>query len=421
MTSNSRFHAMMQASTHLCFLALVFSAVGFCGGSESTAADATTNDENSKSPVAFKTHQIGTFRSEACGTGDFNNDGRLDIVAGEYLYLAPDWMPRKIRSIEGDIDDQGKGYNRDFMNAPLDIDGDGWLDIVSCSWHGKQIEWYRNPGPIAEGQAAPTDWKVTVVFQNGNYECGELVDIDGDGQKLEVLPAVQGTVWYEVGEQPSGKRGLIRHVVDEKHHIWGSGVGDINGDGRPDILRPSAWYEAPSDIRHGKWKEHPIAVGSEKDGQADHTPQILVYDVNADGLSDIVTSVAHKYGIFWYEQIPGSPEPEWKRHVIDNTWSQAHNLELADLDADGDLDLVTGKRFMAHNGHDPGAAEPPGVYWYELDRGTSPTWTKHVISYDEQIGSGMNIPVVDLDGDGDLDVIVTGKWGGPVWFENLNK
>ncbi len=132
-----------------------------------------------------------------------------------------------------------------------------------------------------------------------------------------------------------------------------------------------------------------------------------------------MTSSAHKYGIFWYEQLTG--DDRWKQHTIDDTWTQAHALELADLDEDGDLDLVTGKRFRAHNGKDPEGTLPPGVYWYELDRGPKPVWTRHTISFDEGIGAGMNIPVIDIDKDGDLDMVVTGKWGGPVLFENTTK
>jgi hypothetical protein len=373
------------------------------------------SDSPPPGPVTFAMHRLGGFRSEACDVGDFNSDGKLDIVAGPYLYLAPDWKARKIRTLEGEVDEEGKGYWWDFMNLPVDVDGDGLLDVVSCSWHGMRSEWYRNTGP------AGGEWPRTIIEQNGNFECGDLWDIDGDGKALEILPHVQQTVWYEVGPGPDGKRGVIRHTVSQKPLDYGGGAGDVNGDGRPDIIRPGAWYEAPADPRKGEWKEHPLAIGSRQEGKSEHTPQIWVYDVDADGLNDIITSSAHQSGIFWYRQVRSGAEIGWKQRVIDSSWTQAHSLALADLDQDGDLDLVTGKRFMAHNGSDPAEYSPLGVYWYELERGPRPVWTKHVISYGEQIGSGMNIPVVDLDRDGDLDIVVTGKWGGPVWFENLAK
>ena len=363
------------------------------------------------SPVSFVTHRIGHYRSEACGVADFNNDGKLDIVAGPFLYLAPRWTPQKIRTLKGKVDEKGMGYNWDFMNAPLDVDGDGLLDVVSCNWHGKAIEWYRNTGK------AGGEWPCTLIERNGNFEHGELWDVDGDGKALEVLPGVTGTWWYEL----DGKGGFVKHMVSPKRFDWGVGCGDVNGDGRPDLLRPGAWFEAPADPRKGQWKEHPLAVGSRQEGKPEHTPQILVYDVNADGLPDLVTSSAHRYGIFWYQQIREGAQIRFKQHLIDDTWTQAHSLALADLDGDGDLDLVTGKRFLAHNGHDPEGTKPPGVYWYELRRGPKPAWTKHTITFDEGIGSGMSIPVADLDGDGDLDIVVTGKWGGPAWFENKRK
>jgi hypothetical protein len=212
----------------------------------------------------------------------------------------------------------------------------------------------------------------------------------------------------------------VTHVISDKLMNFGGGVGDVNGDGRPDVLRPDAWFEAPADPRSGAWVEHAWSLGA-KDGKTTHTPQMLVYDVNADGRNDVVTSDAHKYGVFWYEQTGEGAAVAWKQHLIDDSWSQPHSLALVDLDGDGDLDLISGKRFMAHNGSDPGEFDPLGVYWYELARGPTPTWTKHVISYDQGIGSGMNICTPDLDGDGDVDLVVTGKWGGPVWFENQRK
>ena len=362
-------------------------------------------------PVKFVMHHIGNFRSEACCVADFNGDGRLDVVAGEYLYLAPDWKPVKIRTLKGSVDDQGKGYRWDFANLPIEVAGSGKPDLVSVDWFDKHAVWFRNTG-IAGGE-----WPENLIETNGNYETAGLYDVIGDGKGKAVVPAVAQTIWYEVVKGPDGQRTFAKHVVSDKPMTWGVGVGDINGDGRPDIIRPDAWFEAPADPRNGKWIEHPLALGG-LDGKVDHTPQILVYDVNGDGLNDIITSSAHGYGIFWYEQVRHGKEITFKQHLIDQSWSQAHSLVLADLDGCGVPGLVTGKRFMAHNGGDPDETGPLGVYYYKLSRGPLPVWTKHVISYDEGVGSGVNICAADLDGDGDLDIIVTGKWGGPVWFEN---
>jgi hypothetical protein len=363
-------------------------------------------------PLDFEMHRVGHYRSEACGVGDFNNDGKPDIVAGPYLYLAPAWEARQIRQIKTDVNEQGKGYCWDFMNLVVDVDEDGLVDVVSCSWHETRSTWYRNMGD-REGL-----WPETVIEVNGNFECGDLVDLDGDGKTEEIIPHVPRTVWYERGMLADGRPGFLVHVISEKRMNFGGGCGDIDGDGRSDVLRPDAWFQAPANLREGSWKEHPWALGSKQEGKAEHTPQILVCDVNEDGLADVITSSAHGYGIFWYQQIRDGDRIAFKEHLIDDTWSQAHSLTLADLDGDRDLDLVTGKRFMAHNGGDPGADEPPCVYWYERQPGRTVNWVRHPISVDQGIGSGMHIPVVDMDGDGDPDVVVTGKFGGPVWFEN---
>lgn len=386
--------------------------------------------------IKFRMQRISNFKCEVVAANDINGDGRKDILAGNFWYTTPDWKPHEFRKMPSTIDSVGVGYFDDFMDAPLDVDGDGKLDVVSNTWFSTRIEWYRNPGNV-DGV-----WTKTVVDSlSGNHEMGELVDIDGDGKYLEVLSHTRATIWYEPGTLSNGKQGLVKHLVSAELLAWGGGVGDINGDGRPDILRPDAWFEAPVDPRKGTWIKHVIAVGGfdglnkiratwkcpdcndlemNEAGQFDHTPQIWAYDVDGDKLADIVTTSAHNYGIFWYKQSKVNGVISFKQNIIDSTWTQAHNITLADVDEDGDLDFVTGKRFMAHNKlGDPGLYDPLGVYWYELVRTPTTKYIRHTITYNEGIGAGMNNVVEDMDGDGDLDIIVTGKNGGPFYFENL--
>ena len=362
--------------------------------------------------VQFKARRIGNCRTEACGVADFNCDGKLDVVAGPYLYLAPDFKARKVREVKSDVKEDGKGYAHDFMNLPLDVNADGKPDVVSGNWFSKETWWIEN--------LLPTDaiWTQHLIEQTGNIETGILVDIDGDGKATDFLPDTQVTCLYQLGK--GGPAPFTRDSVSNDRCDMGRGCGDVNGDGRNDVLTPVAWYEHLAD---GGWKKHPLNIGFQG-GKLGHASNLIVFDVNKDGLADIIVSSAHKYGIFWWEQLKerdAAGEIQFRKHVIDDTWTQAHYLGWGDIDNDGVPELVTGKRFMAHNGGDPDEYGPLGIYYYDFTPGPDPVFKKYVISYDSDISVGLNVECVDLDGDGDLDLVTTGKYGGPVILENKLK
>lgn len=351
--------------------------------------------------IPFVKHTIDLGASETAAIVDINGDGKPDIVSGENWYEAPKWTKHHFRDIL-----YTNYYIDDLSTLPLDVDGDGHIDLVTSGWFSKKLAWWKNPGSTG------AKWVEHPVETTAPIEFTFLVDLDNDGKANEVLPQFGDPkaplAWYE---RSNGT--LIKHVVSPRSYGHGIGVGDVNEDGRNDILTQSGWLEAPANPRASDWKFHP-------DWNLGDLGFIYVRDVNGDGRPDLVTSMAHNYGVFWVEH---KADGSWAKHVIDDSWSQPHAMTLVDFRGHGNLGLLTGKRYFAHNGHDPGAREPLGIYWYErltVPGKAEPEWVKHVIDYSTRTGGGIEIPVADIDGDGDLDFVVGGK-SGLFLFENKTK
>lgn len=349
----------------------------------------------------FKLHVINAdSRFEAAGVLDVNRDGKLDIFSGGFWYEAPDWKKHFVR----DVKEEGN-YFYDFANLPMDVDGDGWVDIANAAWHNKMVFWVKNPG------AKGGPWEVFQVDTPGNMETALAVDVNGDGQP-DVLPNIMSeAAWYEFHRDASAPGGAKweKHQLPKPAAGHGIGAGDINKDGRCDIVAPKGWLEQTAI----GWQWHP-----EFDLGSTSIP-ILVHDVDGDGAMDIVWGLGHDYGIYWLQQKNVDGKRTWEKSLIDKSWSQPHFMVMADLDNDGKAELVTGKRYYAHNGHDPGEDDGECIYYYKFDAATK-TWTRSTISEGGRVGFGINTAVVDIDGDGDLDIVAPGK-SGLYLLENLVK
>lgn len=371
-------------------------------------------------PAPWRKHVINHASPfEAAGVADFNGDGVPDVFCGDSWYAGPTWTMHRVRDVPRGTNPH---YHEDFADAPLDVNGDGRIDIVTCAYFSRRIAWVEQP-------ADPTGpWTEHVIDTPGSMETSYLLDLFGDGTPV-LIPNVGGQVLlYELVPHARGE--WRKHSLPQVGAGHGVGHGDVDGDGRLDLLTPLGWYAQPVD-RVGEWIFHPdFQLGTA-------SIEIIGHDVDGDGDTDVVWGMGHDYGLHWLEQtVDASGHRTWTKATIDTTFSQVHALHLADFDGDGLREIVTGKRIYAHAG-EPGATDEPCVFIFGFDRPTR-AWTKTTVYRGEPApaapldpekrdalrdfppgtaGTGLRMTVHDMDGDGDPDIVTPGK-SGLYWFEN---
>jgi len=378
-------------------------------GHGDTGPDADDDDASTASSLAFTRQQLSDrFLAEGAAFADFDRDGDADIVSGPFVYLGPDFTVTRRFKAGGSFD--VRGYSDNFFAFVHDFNDDTWPDVLIVAFPGDHATWYENP----EGRDEL--WPAHRVFEEVDNESPAFEDLDGDGKPELICNHLGGLGFAEPNWDDPTQPWTFRIIANGS---WGKfthglGVGDVNGDGRKDLILANGVWEQPAQANDA-WVAHPAQLADSNTGGA----QMFATDVDGDGDRDIVTTLAaHGFGVAWFEQtapfvfarhlISGTPNMPGSTNV---TLFEPHALTLADMDGDGDQDIVTGERHWAHIPQDDRPfASPALLVWFErAGDATHPTFLAHVIDNDS--GVGTQVMIGDINNDTHLDVVLANKKG----------
>jgi len=369
----------------------------------------------------FEVQQLtDVYYSEGANSADINQDGEVDLIHGPHWYAGPKFEERH-EIYEAKAQPRNR-YANNFFTWPHDFNGDGWIDLLVVGLPGTPAFLYENP----TGNAVTKIWKKHQVFDAVGNESPQLTNLVGD-ERPELVCTYRGMFGYvEINwEKPfeAWKFFPVSGRVTAMRFGHGLGIGDINGDGRMDVISAGGWIEQPGKDEPGKlWKAHETKFSNSYGGA-----EMYAYDVDGDGDSDVITSMAaHDFGLAWYEQEIKDGKRSFKEHVIMGArkdqnrygivFSELHSVALADMDGDGLKDIVTGKTYYSHHEKSPQWNAGAVVYWFRLvrtDKGVD--WIPHQAALDT--GIGRQITVADVNADKLPDIVVGGMKGGNVLIQ----
>jgi len=329
----------------------------------------------------FSTHWMGVFSDDPrfvsmTSLTDLDNDGDLDFASGQredlnggmvwWEYCSADhWVKHTV----------GIGYRSSAGGNAMDVDGDGWVDLLAGD------SWFKNP----KTPRTSTGWQryTAVPIRPEELIVGDLT---GD-KKPEVLYLISTIKpqWWSPGPDPTQQ--WVEGGEYPYNQQQGGAIGDIDGDGDNDIVGGREWWYRNVSGDGKQWENVHIDAGV----PFDEFPLTWVGDIDGDGDNDIVLCTHFGGRVAWLENLDGKGN-QWKLHMIATTDRRFHSIVAADFDNDGDIDLFIGENYY-------------GLWIYENTDGKG-TFAEHKIA----VGPGHEARVGDVDCDGDLDI--AGKpWG----------